>query len=144
MSPKSRASRISGVIDPASVERFPWSGTPAPEAPIVSGPAGDSAARRSHHTVADGEPSAPERLSHIEREAFVKGYAQGERSGSEATAKQGEAMLRRLAATIDEVAALRTELIRRTERELVNLALVLAERIVRREVSLDRELLVTM
>jgi flagellar assembly protein FliH len=110
----------------------------------VSGPTADSAVRRSHTDVADTDPSTPDRLSHVEREAFVKGYAQGEKSGSEATAKQGEAMLRRLAATIDEVASLRTELMRRTERELVNLALVLAERIVRREVSLDRELLVTM
>jgi flagellar assembly protein FliH len=111
---------------------------------VVTGPTGDPNAQRSHAVVADVEPPAPERLSHLEREAFVKGYAQGERSGGEATTKQGEAMLRRLAATIDEVASLRTELMRRTERELVNLALVLAERIVRREVSLDRELLVTM
>jgi len=145
MSPKSRASRLSGLTDSSLVERFPWSGTVAPDPPPpVTGPTGDASARRSHTIVADVEPSTPEHLSHIERDAFVKGYAQGEKSGSEATARQGEAMLRRLAATIDEVASLRTELMRRTERELVNLALVLAERIVRREVSLDRELLVTM
>jgi len=85
-----------------------------------------------------------ERVATIERDAFVKGYAQGERSGEEAAARQGEAMLRRLAGTIDEVAALRTDLMRRTERELVNLALVIAERIIAREVALDRELLVAM
>lgn len=85
-----------------------------------------------------------DRTATIERDAFVKGYAQGERSGEEAAAGRGDAMLRRLAGTIDEVAALRTDLMRRTERELVNLALVIAERIIAREVTLDRELLVTM
>ncbi len=115
---------------------------PVPQEPQpVSSPAPD-----------DPESAQPEidhaalsdRVATIERDAFVKGYAQGERSGEEAAARQGEAMLRRLAGTIDEVAALRTDLMRRTERELVNLALVIAERVIAREVALDRELLVTM
>jgi len=83
-------------------------------------------------------------IAAVERDAFIKGYAQGERAGDEASARRGEAMLRRLAATVDEVASLRNDLLKRAEHDLVRLALALAERIVRREIALDRDLLVTM
>lgn len=76
----------------------------------------------------------------IEREAFVKGYAQGERAGMEAGAQRAEAMLRRLAATIDELAELRRTIVRQTERQMVELALSVARRIVLREVTLDPEI----
>src|SRR3954466_15821212 len=49
--------------------------------------------------------------SAIERDAFSKGYAQGERAGAEAAATRGDAMLRRLAQTIEELGGLRAELI---------------------------------
>jgi flagellar assembly protein FliH len=53
-------------------------------------------------------------------------------------------MLRRLAQTIEELQALRGNVIQRTERQVVELALAIAKRIVLREVSLDPELLVAM
>lgn len=88
-------------------------------------------------------PSA-ERVHAIEREAFGKGYGQGERAGEKAAAERTEAMLRRLAATIDEIASLRQGVMRRAERELVRLAVAIAERILRREIDADRELLLVM
>ena len=95
-------------------------------------------------------PSAPEsaeiqtRLAALERDAFAKGYAQGERAGTEAAATRADGMLRRLTQTVEELGALRGEIIRRTERQTVQLVLAIAERIVAREVSLDRSLLVGM
>src|SRR6185295_10977767 len=83
-------------------------------------------------------------FAELERDAFMKGYAQGERSGAEAAARRGEATLRRLAQTIEELAGLRTELVQKTERQVVELALAIARRIIHRDVSLDRELLVAM
>ena len=53
-------------------------------------------------------------------------------------------MLRRLAQTIEELATVRSEMIHRTERQAVQLVLAIAERIVQREVTLDRGLLVGM
>jgi flagellar assembly protein FliH len=53
-------------------------------------------------------------------------------------------MLRRLRQTIDELAALRTDMIHRTERQMVQLALAIARRVVQREISIDRGLLVGM
>lgn len=127
---------------PSAIDRLPPA-QPAPSIPqSVSSPALDDAENTLEPEI--DHAALSDRVATIERDAFVKGYAQGERSGEEAAARQGEAMLRRLAGTIDEVAALRTDLMRRTERELVNLALVIAERIIAREVALDRELLVTM
>jgi flagellar assembly protein FliH len=92
---------------------------------------------------ASEEPIAAEhqaRLAALEREAFTKGYAQGERAGLEAGGKRAEAMLRRVAHTIEELGGLRQTLIQETERELVQLALTLARRVVHREVTLDPEL----
>jgi flagellar assembly protein FliH len=80
----------------------------------------------------------------IERDAFAKGYAQGERAGTEAGVTRADGMLRRLAQTIEELAALRTEMIHRTERQAVQLILAIAERVVQREVTLDRGLLLGM
>src|SRR5688572_16779772 len=73
------------------------------------------------------ESSAPASGDHslatIEREAFANGYAQGERAGFEAGAQRAEAMLRRLASTIDELTTLRRAMINQTEHQLVQLAL---------------------
>ena len=49
-------------------------------------------------------------------------------------------MLRRVAQTIEELGGLRQTLIQETEREMVQLALTLARRVVHREVTLDPEL----
>jgi flagellar assembly protein FliH len=84
------------------------------------------------------------RMAALERDAFAKGYAQGERAGGEAAATRADRMLRRLTQTVEELASLRSEIIRRTERQTVQLILAIAERIVQREITLDRTLLVGM
>lgn len=84
------------------------------------------------------------RTAAIERDAFAKGYAQGERAGAEAAGTRADGMLRRLAQTVEELASLRSEIIRRTERQTVQLVLAIAERVVQREVAIDRGLLVGM
>lgn len=90
------------------------------------------------------DPAVQARAAAIERDAFAKGYAQGERAGLEAAATRADGMLRRLGQTVEELAALRSEIIRRTERQTVQLVLAIAERVVQRELSLDRGLLVGM
>jgi flagellar assembly protein FliH len=135
MSPKARRyARAGGSVEATP---YPWrsAAAPSPDRPgSGAGPADPGAV--------DGRSA--ERIAALEREAFVKGYAQGERSGAEAAARQGEAMLRRLSETIEEVAALRADLLHRSERDLVRVALVIAERVLHREISLDRELLLAM
>jgi flagellar assembly protein FliH len=114
-------------------------------------PAAASATAAAFAPAPDAAPAAPpteesllaehrERLAALEREAFTKGYAQGERAGMEAGGKRAEAMLRRIGQTIEELGGLRQTLIQETEREMVQLALTLARRVVHREVTLDPEL----
>lgn len=128
----SRARRVS---DHVAVTSFDWQR--APET-LIPTPA---AAAPSTEVVT--EVSA-QHLAAIERDAFAKGFAQGERAGNEAAAKRGEAMLRRLTQTLEELTALRAEMIRQTEQQMVRLALAIARRVLHREVSLDRDLLIAM
>ena len=95
-------------------------------------------------TEEEAPPASQQRLAALEREAFAKGYEQGERAGTEAAGKRGEAMLRRLTDTITELTALRASMIRQTETQIVELALGVARRVVHREVSLDRNLMIAI
>src|SRR5437773_7830512 len=86
---------------------------PAPE-PVV--PAIDLAQQQAH-------------LAALERDAFAKGFAQGERAGAEVANQRGEAMLRRLTQTLEELTTLRSQMIHQTERQMVQLALAVARRV---------------
>jgi flagellar assembly protein FliH len=123
--PQSRPAAVS-VAPAAASAAMPG----APASPVPAAVANDESAMAEHR----------ERLAALEREAFTKGYAQGERAGLEAGGKRAEAMLRRVAQTIEELGGLRQTLIHETEREMVQLALTLARRVVHREVTLDPEL----
>lgn len=83
-------------------------------------------------------------MAALEREAFTKGYAAGERAGLEAGARRADAMLRRVAQTIESLGQLRRTIVRETERQMVELALTLARRVVHREVSLDPQLVAAL
>src|SRR5689334_20673879 len=88
----------------ASVSPFSWEQTatrPVQAAIAVGGPTKPATGPEQVDTAA------------IERDAFAKGYAQGERAGMDAAATRADAMLRRLAQTIEELGALRNEMIHR-------------------------------
>ena len=155
MTLKTRRLRADGVL----VERFAWSPTETggrvqlPSAADIWAPL-DGDAHRPQAPAAAARPAlppaAPEpfqptaeqqaQLAALERDAFTKGYAQGERAGLEAGGKRAEAMLRRLAQTLEELSGLRDTMVRQTERELVHLSVAIARRILQREVSVDPEL----
>lgn len=125
---------VTAVEEPPAVEAAPAEPAPVPADPPADPPpepAVDQAAIDAH-------------VAALEREAFAKGFAQGERAGEEAAARRGDAMLRRLTQTLEEMTELRARMIRETEHQLVRLAIAIARRIVHREISLDPDLLVTM
>lgn len=84
------------------------------------------------------------RIAALEREAFATAYAQGERAGIEAGTTRADAMLRRLSDTLRELDELRRSMIRQTEHQIVQLAVEMARRILRREVQVDSDLLCAM
>jgi flagellar assembly protein FliH len=145
----SRAKRVAADTD---VQPFEWGGGEglalvAPQ-PLFPGHAGARKAAASAAVEApdpgEPDPTHQARLASLEREAFAKGYEQGERAGAEAGAKRAEAMLRRLSQTLDELADVRRAMILQTERQMVQLAMAIAKRVVRREVAIDRDLTLTM
>jgi flagellar assembly protein FliH len=136
----SRARRIE-----ASVIPFSWTGpSPGPA------PAPTRAQARPPAPAAPPKPNEEDqaalnaRLAALERDAFSKGFAQGERAGGEAAAQRADAMLRRLTDTLEELTTLRQQMIHETERQMVQLALAIARRVVHREVSIDHDLLIAM
>lgn len=122
------------VVGGANVIPFSWGG---------SGRSVDPVAVQQPETE-DAPAVSQQRLATLEREAFAKGYEQGERAGTEAAGKRGEAMLRRLSDTLTELTSLRASMIRQTENQIVELALAVARRVVHREVSLDRNLMIAI
>ena len=127
--------RASRLPDPQDIEQFNWvpvAGRISPPTPQV--PPEPPA----------GPPDHAVRVADIERDAFDKGFAQGERAGAEAATAWNESMLRTLVQSVEELSSFRAEVIRRTERQAVQLVLALAERVVHREITLDRSILVGM
>jgi flagellar biosynthesis/type III secretory pathway protein FliH len=85
-----------------------------------------------------------ERLATAESAAYAHGHAEGYHAGQKATMAQATAMVRSLSSALKELSSLRTEMMRRSEHDLVRLAIALAEGIVLREVDFDRSLLISM
>lgn len=124
------------------VEAFAWGGTrtvPPPRAGRVRPDLAQSVAAAP----ADAAVGQSQ-LAELEREAFAKGFAQGEKAGQEAASQRAEAMVRRLTETLQELTQLRAQMIHQTERQMVELSLAVARRVVHREVSLDADLLIAM
>jgi flagellar assembly protein FliH len=90
--------------------------------------------------------SAPPAAANAAQEAeiFAKGFAQGERAATAAAQEQNAALARQLTGTLSDLMLVRAEMIRHTERQMVQLALAIARRVVHREVSLDTDLLLAM
>jgi len=79
-----------------------------------------------------------------EREIFAKGFAEGERAGAAAAQAQSAALAKELARSLEDLTRVRADMIRHTEKQMVQLALAVARRVVHREVSLDPNLLLAM
>ena len=135
-------SRARRITDRSVVAPFEWQ-----ERCVLASMTAKPAAPAAESSPAVFEPPPANQQQHLaalERDAFAKGFAQGERAGLEAAAKRGDAMLRRLTQTLDEMTGLRTRMIRETEQQMVSLALAVARKIIHREVSLDRDLLIAI
>jgi hypothetical protein len=93
------SSRAFVVAETAHVAPFNWSDVPSPRLQRLYAP-DEATAPQAHFDATPSPPVPPtQQLALVERDAFAKGYEQGERAGAEAAGKRGEAMLRRLAET---------------------------------------------
>jgi flagellar assembly protein FliH len=90
------------------------------------------------------EPAPVEPDREIERrvkEAYAEGLRDGEAAGRKRGAADAQPVVERLGRTIDELAGLRHRLRREAEADLIQLSLLIARRILRRELSIDPEAL---
>ncbi len=118
------------LVDPARVQlfRFPTIEAQAPVEAKASKP--DQSEKKDPHE--------------IEREAFQKGYQAGERSGLAVAEKKADAILKRFAKSVEELARLRGQIVAHAEKDLVNLALEIARKLIHREIQIDEKIIVTL
>ena len=84
------------------------------------------------------------KAAEIEKEAYEKGFSEGERAGRETGEKMVEAVLKQYTQTLEELKGLRRNLLSGSEREVVRLSLEVAKKVVKREVSVDEELILAL
>ena len=87
---------------------------------------------------------AREKVSEIEKEAYEIGFAQGQKAGLEVGEKMVETLLKQYSVSIEELNKLRKEVFSSSERQVIRLALEIAKKIVKREVAIDDELILTL
>jgi len=97
---------------------------------------------------ADGGPATGDAIAQIRqecaqqlRDAHAAGLREGDAIGRRAAAAELEPIIARLCASIEELAGMRPRLRHEAEADLVKLALAIARRILRRELSVDPDAL---
>lgn len=128
----------------AASEREEFDVAPTPSHAVESNADGaatvESAREEASRIIAEAEARAAE----IEREAVERGLAEGRERMAQEVARSVEPLRDALVSTLEEVEGLRAEIAARAERELVQLAIEIARKIVHREVSVDHEIALTL
>lgn len=78
-----------------------------------------------------------EKVSHLEQEAYEKGYVQGEKDGFELGEKKAIKIIENIEKLFDEINNLKYDILKQYERELLNLIFAIVEKIVHHEVRFD-------
>jgi flagellar assembly protein FliH len=81
--------------------------------------------------------NARDKISGLEREAYEKGFAQGQKDGLDLGARKAQETWKQMSALFEELGSLKAKAFRESEAELVQLSLVIARKIVKREVRMD-------
>lgn len=84
-----------------------------------------------------GMKSGAERNAGIEREAYEKGFAQGEKDGIELGAAKASKLTAHIESLLDEMLLLRKDLVKRYEKDILDMICAIAQKVVCREVALD-------
>jgi len=84
------------------------------------------------------------RVSEIEKEAYEKGFGEGQKAGMEVGESMGETLLKQYSSGLETLNRLRKELFSTSEKEVIRLSLEVARKIIKREVAIDDELILTL
>jgi flagellar assembly protein FliH len=127
------SSRARRITNPGAVVAFPWKKM-----------AGGSSHDEEQQQAQSQSAAFQAQLEAVDREAHARGYDEGEKAGARAAAQQTELLLRQLTQSLQDVVKSRAEMIQRTERQMVELALTLARRVVQKEIDADPAQLLAM
>jgi len=128
---------LTGDAPGRAVPRWNWPTAtgPSPARGQASGGADDAGgqAARDARRIAELEQQSERRA----REAHAAGFREGEAAGRGKAAAELQPVLEKLARSIQEIAALRPQLMRESAADLVNLSLGIARRILHRELAVE-------
>jgi flagellar assembly protein FliH len=120
--------------DDGQAQAFHWGNrAPAPSVPQPPAQAADGDAALWKRRLEEYERQAAAKAQEQRQAGYREGLAEGERRGAASV----EPAVRQLAAAIEQLATLRGRLRQAAEADVVKLALAIARRILRRELSLD-------
>ena len=84
---------------------------------------------------------AEERASHLEIEAYEKGFAQGEKDGSELGTKRAMKVIENMETLLRSFSQMREDIIRQHEKEILALVLSVLKKILHEQVALDEKVI---
>lgn len=117
---------------------------PTKEAAAEGKPDADELVRKARKEANGLIAEAQARAAEIERVARERGRAEAQAQAQVELDQAVEALRARLTASLGELANLRAQMATRAERDLVQLALAIAKKIVQREVKVDHEVALTL
>lgn len=80
----------------------------------------------------------------LEKEAYEKGFAQGEKAGMDLGKKRLDSVIKSFNEVLEGVRRLKEELYQKSEQEMLELVLAITHRIIQKEVSTDRKIILNM
>ena len=126
----------------ASAQQIEWRHVP----PVIPVPAGTKNLYAAQNQASgQAEESTEELRREMEARAeaaYQRGFGEGEAAARASAAARVDAAVERLAQTVKELSGWRARLRQQAERDLIKLAVAMARRILRREISVDPDVLV--
>lgn len=80
----------------------------------------------------------------IERQAYEKGFESGEKAGLAMGEKKAMVLIERIDNLLNELTVLKQKLIQETEPQIIELAVEIAKKIVMKELSVDKQIIIDM
>lgn len=114
-----------------------WSLAGSP--PVPDKPGVGSGAAAPHHNDAAAAARFEQRLREEAESARRAGYQEGVAAGRKEALAEMDGLMRQLAHSIEALAGFKPRLRQEAERDVVNLSLGIARRVLRREIQVDRE-----
>lgn len=88
--------------------------------------------------------SSLQKIEEIERQAYEKGFASGEKAGFASGEQKASILIEGLEKIIRELRAIRDDLIKDLEPQVVDLAMTIARKVIIEEITMRPEIIVTM